>query len=100
MNKNRFEVVVTSYGRHKNIDEIKRRPIIAPAIAVRLLKSNRGKWSGVAEYGERGSSDVEDWTRRGSQPPDTGRTWGGGGVVSGHCTMKWSLQNSFWRIAF
>ena len=24
----------------------------------------------------------------------------GGGVVSGHCTIKWSLQNSFWRIAF
>ena len=40
--KSRFEVIVTSYGRIKNRDnEIikknKRRPIIAPAIAVRLL---------------------------------------------------------------
>ena len=38
--KSRFELVVTSYGRNKNLDEIKktkRRPIIAPAIAVRLL---------------------------------------------------------------
>ena len=35
-------MAVTSYGRNKNHDEIKkttkRRPIIAPAIAVRLLK--------------------------------------------------------------
>ena len=38
--KSRFEVLVTSYGRNKNSDEIKktkRRPIIAPAIAVRLI---------------------------------------------------------------
>ena len=43
---NEQKVAVTSYGRNKNHDEIKktkRRPIIAPAIAVRLLnrKTNR-----------------------------------------------------------
>ena len=39
---NEQKVAVTSYGRNKNHDEIKktkRRPIIAPAIAVRLLKT-------------------------------------------------------------
>ena len=38
------KVAVTSYGRNKNHDDeikkTKRRPIIAPAIAVRLLKIN------------------------------------------------------------
>ena len=42
MNKKQIEVVVTSYGRNKNcndeIKENKTRPIIAPAIDVRLLK--------------------------------------------------------------
>ena len=42
MNKSRFEVLVTPYGCNKNRDdeikETKRRPIIAPAITVRLLK--------------------------------------------------------------
>ena len=39
---NEQKVVVTSYGRNRNLVEIKktkRRPIIAPAIAVRLLKN-------------------------------------------------------------
>ena len=39
--KSRFELVVTSYGRNKYLDDhikkTKRRPIIAPAIAVWLL---------------------------------------------------------------
>ena len=41
--KNRFERVVTSYGCNKNHDDElkkKRRPIIAPAIALRLLNTN------------------------------------------------------------
>ena len=44
MNK---KVAVTSYGRNKNHDDeikkTKRRPIIAPAIAVRLLKIKLSK---------------------------------------------------------
>ena len=40
---NEQKVAVTSYGRNKNHDDeikkTKRRPIIAPAIAVRLLKN-------------------------------------------------------------
>ena len=47
MKKSRFEVIVTSYDRNKNRDdEIKktmRRPIIAPAIAVRLLINQSNK---------------------------------------------------------
>ena len=35
--KSRFEVIVTSYGRNKNLDKNKRGPIIASAIASRLL---------------------------------------------------------------
>ena len=38
-------MVVTSYGRKKNLDDemkkTKRRPILAPAIAVRLLKRKK-----------------------------------------------------------
>ena len=45
MNKRQFEVVVTSYGRNKNRDEeirkTKKRPMIAPAIAVLLLKRKK-----------------------------------------------------------
>ena len=39
--KSRFEVIVTSYGGNKNRDDekTKRRLIIAPAIAERLLKT-------------------------------------------------------------
>ena len=40
MNKSRFEVAVTSYGCNKNRDDERktnRSPIIAPAVAVRLL---------------------------------------------------------------
>ena len=39
MMKSRFELIVKSYGRHKNLDEIKtkRRPITVPAITLPLL---------------------------------------------------------------
>ena len=42
-------MVVTSYGRNKNreIKKTKRRPIIAPAIAVRLLKTMVKKMIGL-----------------------------------------------------
>ena len=39
--KGRFEVIVTSYGRNKNLDKNflknKKKPIIAPAFTLRLL---------------------------------------------------------------
>ena len=44
--KSRSEVAVTSYGRNKNLDgKTNRRPIIAPATAVRLLNktTNNGQ---------------------------------------------------------
>ena len=51
---NEQKVAVTSYGRNKNHDDeikkTKRRPIIAPAIAVRLLISKNKNFTAKTQY--------------------------------------------------
>ena len=99
-------MAVTSYGRNKNHDEIKKtkkRPIIAPAIAVRLLKKfvkisiklrvfsdwlfvsshgRRGWGGGVGVHrGSDGEGGVQQWGGGGKQR--RGGAIGGGGVNSG-----------------
>ena len=52
-NKNRFEVIVTSYGRYKkNLadEKTKSKPVIAPAIALRLLRNEIGGKFNASNY--------------------------------------------------